>query len=48
MWPAIPAERTAKERREVEERLTRAYAGQGDAMLEEIVKLLGGQAWPSE
>ena len=38
---------TAKERREVEERLTRAYAGQGDAMLDEVVELLGGQAWPS-
>ena len=39
---------SAKGRREVEERLTRAYAGQGDAMLEEVVELLGGQAWPSE
>ena len=39
---------TAKERREVEERLTRAYAGKGDSMLEEVVELLSGQAWPSE
>jgi metal-responsive CopG/Arc/MetJ family transcriptional regulator len=39
---------TAKERREVEERLVRAYAGRSDAMLEEVVELLGGQAWPSE
>lgn len=39
---------TAKERRQVEERLTRAYAGQGGAMLEEVIELLGGQAWPSE
>lgn len=39
---------TAKERRAVEERITKAYAGQGDAMLEEIVELLSGQAWPSE
>jgi len=45
---AVEAYLTAKERREVEERLTRAYAGQGDTMLEEVVELLGGQAWPSE
>jgi metal-responsive CopG/Arc/MetJ family transcriptional regulator len=34
---------TAKERRQVEERISRAYAGQGDAMLEEVVELLSGQ-----
>ena len=45
---AVEVYLTAKERREVEERLTRAYAGQGDALLEEVVELLGGQAWPSE
>jgi metal-responsive CopG/Arc/MetJ family transcriptional regulator len=39
---------TAKERRQVEERISQAYAGQGDAMLEEVVELLSGQAWPSE
>jgi len=39
---------TAKKRRKVEERLTRAYAGQSDAMLDEVVELLGGQAWTSE
>jgi metal-responsive CopG/Arc/MetJ family transcriptional regulator len=39
---------TAKERRQVEERISQAYAGQGDAMLEEVVDLLSGQAWPSE
>ncbi|HEY7213493.1 MAG TPA: ribbon-helix-helix protein, CopG family [Thermoanaerobaculia bacterium] len=38
----------AKERREIEERLARAYGGQDDAMLEEVVELLSGQAWPSE
>lgn len=37
---------TAKERRGVEERLTRAYAGKGDAMLEEIAELLGVPATP--
>lgn len=37
----------AKERRQVEERITKAYAGQGDALLEEVVELLGAQAWPN-
>jgi metal-responsive CopG/Arc/MetJ family transcriptional regulator len=45
---AVEVYLTAKDRREVEERLTRAYAGQGDAMLEEVIELLGGQAWPTE
>jgi metal-responsive CopG/Arc/MetJ family transcriptional regulator len=31
-----------KERREIEERLARAYGGQDDAMLEEVVELLSG------
>lgn len=35
----------AKERRDIEERLTRAYAGQSDALLEEVAELLDGQAW---
>jgi metal-responsive CopG/Arc/MetJ family transcriptional regulator len=39
---------SAKGRREVEACLTRAYAGQDDAMLDEVVELMGGQAWPSE
>jgi metal-responsive CopG/Arc/MetJ family transcriptional regulator len=39
---------TAKERREIEERLAKAYDGQDDAMLEEVVELLSGQAWPGE
>lgn len=34
--------------REIDERLTRAYSGQGDAMLEGVVKLLSGQAWPND
>ena len=38
----------AKRRRDVDERLATAYAGQADAMLEEVVELLGGQAWPTE
>jgi hypothetical protein len=48
MWPAIPAERTAEERREAEKRLTRAYTGQGDAMLKEIAELLHSQAWRAD
>jgi len=36
----------AKERREIEERLARAYGGQDDAMLEEVVEFLSGQALP--
>lgn len=38
----------AKERREVESTLARAYAGQADAMLEEVVELLGSQSWPDK
>ncbi len=41
---AVELDLTAKERREIEERLTRAYAGKSDTMLEEVVELLGGQA----
>jgi metal-responsive CopG/Arc/MetJ family transcriptional regulator len=39
---------TAKERRAVDERLARAYRGQGDAILEEIEALIGGQGWPGK
>ena len=45
---AVEAYLKAKKRREIEERLTSAYSGQGDAMLEEIMELLRGQAWPSK
>lgn len=38
----------AKGRREVESRLTQAYKGQADTMLEEVVDLLGRQSWPNE
>ena len=37
-----------KERREIEARLTDAYAGEADALLEEIESLMGGQSWPSD
>ena len=36
----------AKRRRDVEQVIARAYEGQADAMLEEIVDLIGDQAWP--
>lgn len=39
---------TAKERQEVESRLREAYAGEADALLEEIEDLMGDQAWPSD
>lgn len=38
----------AKERREIDENLTRAYQGEADAMLAEIEDLLDAQAWPSD
>ncbi len=37
-----------KERREIEARLAGAYAGQADALLEEIEAVMGGQSWPSD
>lgn len=37
----------AKERREIEARLANAYAGEADALLEEIEGLMGRQSWPS-
>ena len=37
----------AKERKEVEAQLQKAYSGEADAMLEEISDLIGDQAWPS-
>lgn len=39
---------TAKGRHELETRLSQAYTGQADAMLEEVVELLGRQSWPNE
>jgi len=37
-----------KHRQDVESRLSDAYSGQADAMLDEIVELLDRQSWPSE
>jgi metal-responsive CopG/Arc/MetJ family transcriptional regulator len=37
---------TAKRRRAVDQRIASAYAGQADAMLDEIESLMGSQAWP--
>ena len=39
---------TAKERRAIEAQLAKAYAGEADAMLEEVVDLLDAQAWPDD
>ena len=38
----------AKERREVEARLAKAYEGEADALLEEIEALMGGPSWPTD
>ncbi len=45
---AVESYLSAKERREVEARLERAYAGQADLLLAEVEDLLDGQRWPSE
>lgn len=37
---------TAKERREIEARLIRAYDTEADAMLSEVAELMGAQEWP--
>ena len=39
---------TARERRDIDAGLTRAYRGQADALLAEIEDLLGEQSWPSD
>lgn len=39
---------TAKERQAIEAQLAQAYAGQEEAMLDEVVDLLGAQAWPDD
>jgi metal-responsive CopG/Arc/MetJ family transcriptional regulator len=38
----------AKARREIVDRLERAYGGQADLLLSEVQDLLDGQRWPSE
>ena len=45
---AVEAYLSAKERRQLEARLVRAYSGQADALLSEVEDLLEGQTWPSE
>lgn len=39
---------TAKRRRATDQRIARAYGGKADAMLDEIVDLMGSQAWPKK
>jgi len=39
---------SSKRRRAVDDRIARAYEGQGDAMLDEIADLIGAQKWPRE
>ena len=38
----------AKERRDLEQRLLRAYDGEADAMIDEIAELIGAQEWPEK
>jgi metal-responsive CopG/Arc/MetJ family transcriptional regulator len=45
---AVESYLSAKERREIEARLERAYSGQADAMRAEVEDLLNAQTWPSE
>jgi metal-responsive CopG/Arc/MetJ family transcriptional regulator len=45
---AVEAYLAAKERQEVESRLTQPYAGGADAMLAEVTELLGRQSWPAD
>ena len=38
----------ARQRREIDERIRNAYAGQADELLAEISDLMDAQEWPSE
>lgn len=37
---------TAKERRELDASIARAYEGEADAILDEVRELIGAQEWP--
>lgn len=39
---------TAKERRDIEARLHKAYAGEANALLAEMEDLMSAQAWPND
>ncbi|HEU4583394.1 MAG TPA: ribbon-helix-helix protein, CopG family [Polyangiaceae bacterium] len=43
---AVSAYLQAKERREVDAAIRRAYAAEGQDLVEEIEDLMGAQAWP--
>jgi metal-responsive CopG/Arc/MetJ family transcriptional regulator len=45
---AVESYFSAKERREIEARLVRAYSGHADLLLSEVEDLLDAQSWPSE
>ncbi len=38
----------AKRRREIDDEISRAYAGCADDMLDEVADLVGAQAWPED
>ena len=39
---------TAKRRRAIDDQIARAYEGYADSLQDEIVDLMGDQAWPKE
>ena len=39
---------SAKRRRTIDDQIARAYEGHADALQDEIVDLMGDQAWPKE
>jgi metal-responsive CopG/Arc/MetJ family transcriptional regulator len=45
---AVESYFSAKERREIEARIVRAYSGRADLLLSEVEDLLDAQTWPSE
>lgn len=45
---AIESYLRARQRRDVDEAISKAYGGQADAMLDEVKGLLDSQAWPDD
>lgn len=44
---AVEVYLAAKERREIEAQLVKAYSGQASAMLDEVAELMVDQSWPN-
>lgn len=43
---AVEVYLSARERRDLEARIARAYDGEATAMLDEVIELMRAQAWP--